>query len=521
MRLLAALPLFCAACLGTPDAPAPAPSEPDAEAPPRPRFTVEITDRLGRGYVGPAPTWPRIHVIANVPIIDPTAIFLVRGMSREALEDDLASAPLRASTREATLPTTSTFDPRGVVLEPTSHARRGEELLVAVAPWAVESEHEVVPFVAVVTIDTDESAGAWVADTWPADATYAVPSRMPFVAVRFDGRVNVGEGDVFLRGPEGRVPGTSAITECSAIGWSAGTCVRFDLRHPLTRGARHRFALAADHLDLTGAPTGPLEAGLVTAASDVDPVTFAETPCTADEARVGPACVFVDDRRAILRVSATGPARFFARGAGRASQVVAPRGDARLAFDGLDPETELAVELALVDLTGHEEARLIRIRTAPPLPEIDISEVCSDPRGSEPAQEWVELLNSGAMPIDLAGYALADREDRAGDIVERAVVVPAGGHVLLVSDAFDPNDPIGPAIPGGVPLVRLGTSLGSGGLSNAGEPLFLRDPEGRRVSAAPALSTGPGLCARRRRGHARSGDEDAFELGECTPGRPP
>jgi hypothetical protein len=482
---------------------------------------VEIEDHLGRSYADAAPTWPRIRVVANVPIVDPTAIFVTRGLDREALEDDLASRPLRVSTREATVATTLTSDSRGVVLAPTAHARRGEELLIAVAPWAVESDLEVAPFVAPLRIDSDEAAGAWVADTWPADSTHAVPSRLPFVAVRFDGRVDVDEDDVFLEGPDGRIAGRSTTVACRSIGWSDGTCARFDLAYPLRRGATHRFALSADHVDLTGAPTGPLDAEIVTAPSDVPPATFAEPSCTADEVRVGSACVFVDDRRAILRVGASGPARFFARGAGRTLAAVGPRGDATLPFDGLEPETALTVELSLVDMGGHEETRVFRVETTAALPELDISEVCSDPEGSEPAQEWVELLNSGPMPIDLAGYTLADREDRAGDLVERAAVVPAGGRVLLVSDAFDPDDPADPLVPGGVPLVRLGTSLGSGGLSNAGEPLFLRDPEGRRVSAAPALSTGPGRCAHRRRGYPRSGDVAAFELGDCTPGRPP
>ncbi|MBW2464185.1 MAG: hypothetical protein JRH11_21230, partial [Deltaproteobacteria bacterium] len=79
-------------------------------------------------------------------------------------------------------------------------------------------------------------------------------------------------------------------------------------------------------------------------------------------------------------------------------------------------------------------------------------------------------------------------------------------------------------VPAGVPLARLGTSLASGGLSNAGEPLFLRDAEGHRVSAAPKTTTGAGQCLVRRSGASRDGrrgDVDAFVVGPCTPGREP
>ncbi len=409
-----------------------------------------------------------------------------------------------------------------MVVEPSGHLARGERLWVAIAPWAVSSDEALAPQLHEVVVDTHPRAGAWAAATWPADSTHAVPIDLPFVAVRFDGLLEVSADDVYLEGFEGRVAGTSRVADCGRIGWPDGsTCVRFEPAYPLARGARYRFDLAAGLADLTGAPVGPLTAEIFTAAAEVAPVTFVETPCTPDEEAVGPFCVFVDDSHATLRVTANGPARLFARVGDEELRRVASRGEASFAFDGLPADTEVAAGVSLRDLEDHLEARIVRIRTAPTLPAIDITEVRSDPLGAEPAQEYVELLNSGAMPIDLAGYALADREDREGDVITRAVVVPAGGRVLLVSDAFDPLDPLDGPVPGGVPLVRLGTSLGSGGLSNAGEPLFLRDPEGQRVSAAPAVATGAGRCLARKRGTSRSGEAIDFLVGECTPGRPP
>jgi hypothetical protein len=200
---------------------------------------------------------------------------------------------------------------------------------------------------------------------------------------------------------------------------------------------------------------------------------------------------------------------------------VAPRGSARLVLDGLAPEHEVLLTATLVDLSGLESRRVFRVSTTPLLAPISISEVRADPLGPEPAQEYVELLNSGAMPLDLAGYALADREDRVGDTVPRTSIVPPGGRALMVSDAFDETHPAELPVPDGVPLIRLGASLGAGGLSNAGEALVLRDAAGQRVSAAPALVTGAGRCAVRTTTDPRRGDDAAFAVGPCTPGRPP
>jgi hypothetical protein len=283
----------------------------------------------------------------------------------------------------------------------------------------------------------------------------------------------------------------------------------------------YRISVDESFRDPTGAPVGPFTAELTTAAGAVDPVDFVNGECGLDEFAAGPACVFVDDQSVMIRVSASGPARFFVDGGGMRRGAVSPRGAAQFVVDGLAADEEVALTLSLVDLAGHESRRTLRTRTTPTLPPIAIVAVCSDPVGPEPAQEYVELLNSGAMPIDLAGFALADREDRIGDIVSRTSIVPAGGRALLVSDAFDPMHPEGPAVPAGVPLVRIGTSLGSGGLSNAGEALSLRDPTGQRVSAAPALATGAGRCLVRTSTDLRRGDVEAFEVGVCTPGRPP
>ena len=120
----------------------------------------------------------------------------------------------------------------------------------------------------------------------------------------------------------------------------------------------------------------------------------------------------------------------------------------------------------------------------------------------------------------MAGLALSDRPDRLGDVITTAQMVPPGARALLVADAFDPEDDADVPVPPGVLLVRVGTSLASGGLSNAGEALYLRDAASRRLSASPASSTDGGECLQRLEGE-RLGGEAQFTVGPCSPGVAP
>jgi hypothetical protein len=67
----------------------------------------------------------------------------------------------------------------------------------------------------------------------------------------------------------------------------------------------------------------------------------------------------------------------------------------------------------------------------------------------------------------------------------------------------------------------VGKALAAGGLRNSGEALYLRDAEGRRISAAPGLPPRTGRCLVRIAADMRTDEEAAFEHSEeagCTPG---
>jgi hypothetical protein len=199
-------------------------------------------------------------------------------------------------------------------------------------------------------------------------------------------------------------------------------------------------------------------------------------------------------------------------------RAVAPRGELALELAGIATDAIVEPELRLVGLDGSTHVERLALRTTEPLATLTITEVSADPRGPEPRQEWVELLNFGPVDTSLEGIALSDRADRVGDVVSAPLVLPAGARALLVADGFDPRHADDPRVPDGVMLVRIGTSLASGGLSNSGEPLFLRDGIGRRLATVPAIpSDGPGRCVRRE-GAPRA--RTHFSFGPCTPGAP-
>jgi hypothetical protein len=97
---------------------------------------------------------------------------------------------------------------------------------------------------------------------------------------------------------------------------------------------------------------------------------------------------------------------------------------------------------------------------------------------------------------------------------------------LIVPSEFDPDDTASGrdvVPPAGAILVRVDASLGSGGLSNSGEPLFLRDSMDRWISAAPAMPPPrEAICIVRTSASRRTGEPGSFGYDAaltCTPGR--
>ena len=162
----------------------------------------------------------------------------------------------------------------------------------------------------------------------------------------------------------------------------------------------------------------------------------------------------------------------------------------------------------------------LQASTTPPLATLAITEVLADPQGPEPAQEYVEIWNFGPDAIALDGLQLSDDGSLVGQIITSSRSLPSGGYALLVADDYDPEQGLDLAPAPGVPLVRVGKSLAKSGLANRGEPLFLRDASGNRLSASPASKAPAGICLTRIPGTPpRLGTSEEFTTAPCSPGQ--
>jgi hypothetical protein len=146
--------------------------------------------------------------------------------------------------------------------------------------------------------------------------------------------------------------------------------------------------------------------------------------------------------------------------------------------------TPVALSTATVvirDLAGNQATTTV---PADPVaaPGVVLTEVLQNPAGPEPAQEYVELLNLGSQAVDLAGWQLDDGDDGVGVNLLPAGKLAPGRRAVVVGKGYKPGS-LDPSPVSGALLVRLDRALGDSGLSNAGEVIVLRDPQGRVVSA--------------------------------------
>lgn len=128
-------------------------------------------------------------------------------------------------------------------------------------------------------------------------------------------------------------------------------------------------------------------------------------------------------------------------------------------------------------------------------PAVAITEVLANPAGTEPAEEFVEIVNLGPTAVSLEGWSLTDTLAKPGDLLP-ADSLPPGAVGLVVPSTFQGLGGKDPAPAPGTRLFRLENStLGYSGLSNSGEPVYLRDGEGRVVSRFPGVAEGGGTPA--------------------------
>jgi hypothetical protein len=111
--------------------------------------------------------------------------------------------------------------------------------------------------------------------------------------------------------------------------------------------------------------------------------------------------------------------------------------------------------------------------------QILLSEIMADPVGSEFRNEYIELVNVGVSPVDLAGWAISDGASHDVLVFRGPSVLPAGALCLV----FDPDYEEGKRPYGVLTASLLATvedrSLGNGGLDNGvPEPVYLIEASG-------------------------------------------
>lgn len=489
MRRTATVVVFVIGCLPEVDSR----RHPDAGA----ASAFVILDGLGRSHApDDVPERPRFLFERS-----PAELYLLVGALDPPLLDDLARAPLTDGTLRRALPL---WTDGAITFRPSEPLPAGGHV-VLVTRADVASPYLATPLVVMAV-----QGGATLTGAFPPVGSIELPTNTSYVDLRFDDAVSSAETLRVVAA--GLVLGSSTSTvPCAQTGLGEGACVRvtFDAPFParttvaLDLGSLHdRFGDALIEQPTFTTAEGP---------SDGAPVLM-DAACALDERTTGFGCLLVRDSDLALRAFVNTEARVELTFGSTRVVALTSFGGMVATLSGLAPDTTDRLVVVARSLAGTEDVLVEDVRTAPPLAGVRVDEVRADPNGPEPAQEYVELWNSGRAAVELAGFTLADAADRIGDVLPAVTMAP-GTRALVVADSFSAGEPSDLSPPAGVMLVRIGASLGSGGLANAGEPLFLRDDQGRRLDAWPAVGAREGRCTWRT-------GAGTVEEAACSPGLP-
>jgi hypothetical protein len=233
-----------------------------------------------------------------------------------------------------------------------------------------------------------------------------------------------------------------------------------------------------------------------------------EEECAAGEIALGPACLRLDDDRAIL---AAGTSASFVHGTigdVHVATSLPPR--ARVLVRGLRPFE--SIDVALTVHAQRTRAIEERATTLAAHAHLVVNEALAHPPSGAATQRFVELVNDGAAPLQLAGLVLADG-DAEFELPDG--IVPPGGFVLILPEGF--VDGLGGDEAPSQGALRLYVDA----LKLTGEIAVL--DEGGTVRSRLPASTSTKTASRGRRTPDRPDDAaDAFGWdanGRATPGR--
>ena len=109
---------------------------------------------------------------------------------------------------------------------------------------------------------------------------------------------------------------------------------------------------------------------------------------------------------------------------------------------------------------------------AAPVGRVIINEVLANEPGLATAAEFIELVNIGAVPVDLSGWSLADRVAVRHRFTAGAVLPPKATLVVFANNTAAP-----------VGITSVGASTGQLSLGNGGDTVTLADPAGLSVDS--------------------------------------
>jgi len=335
----------------------------------------------------------------------------------------------------------------------------------------------------------------------PSDGADRVPTNLPLVVLRAEQPLDPGA----LAGMTLHAAGNTGSVvanwrTCKDEPEGIGACYEGAIAGELAPASRYEVTAAAPQpgqacavvraaQNLSGSGSeedgnGAQTVGFVTASGpDLSPPTIALSPVV----QVGP-CIEISvdgDEPVTARTTLW---RMGGAGQGEPLLSLEQRDEAlrhRFLIDvaALGAVGDLDVLAQGLDAVGHEAwAGPVTASMAPTARRVVITEVLSNPAGKEPDQEFVEVLNLEDQPVDLGGWTLSDSVDGQADALPDVTLAP-GQYGVIVGDRYDPDGGSDPAPQLGSVLVRCDSSLGSAGLANAGEPVFLRNAEGVIASA--------------------------------------
>lgn len=269
--------------------------------------------------------------------------------------------------------------------------------------------------------------------------------------------------------------GTRATLEpgLDNYGSARGTCVRI-LPSAITGGTR--MQPPAFHGGFAMEPTSWVP------GAELPPVP--ELQCQPLEFPIGPGCLGFVGPQAVVR----GPdaATFWVLRSVLGWHMRSVEAGERFSVALPEGAPQSPIDLWVYDLAGRYFETSVSVLAPPPAAQVVINEVMANPFGSEPAEEWIEIINAGTASAEMVGWRL---RDESGEVELPPILIEPSGIALLARQDFTGGQAGDVPPEADCPVIRL-PSLGKNGLTNAGEGLTLLDSAGTVVSRFPARSSG-------------------------------